>query len=1850
MAGALLLVAGLQAQDVRRLSVSAVSRTPQKQLPAKTGERAEMEICGTGESETFILSTTGLIADVQISATAGLAVTPTLVKAGEKDVKVTVTNLTTLRMNSAKVIMRSADEREYVYVTTYGTPLPVKDLTANPVYAGGKDAAKTFGADFTPGDGGYTVEFKVKTDADGKEFTPFAVSDKGVGFRGYVSSTGMGLYSADAKKGLSNPANGGTFYNTDGLYHTYRYAVTADKRVIVYRDGQLIDTLRTQDHALSKDFIYDNGPVVENLLVNGDFEGEYNYSASRGIVTHIEGWEVSPWDQWNSTQNIVSEERSNLVDQNNHVLTQSRYMWEAGYAAGEVSQVINVAPGEVYSFSALAKGGIKSDGNQLGSLRIQDLQNDDNRIVIPVTSDSYQTYATDFETRANTRQIRVSSYIERDAWGASISALRTDDAKLTGVSRKVQKTIGFNNQGADIAYFTFDNTGAYAPLKSEIYVSRDSIVIDGTDAYATFTVGGSNLIADINISATHGLTVWPQTVKAGQGPVGIRVTNKTTLADGTGQIILRSADVRKYIHVTTHGTPLVQKDLSQNPVYAGGADTEKTFDGFTPGDGGYTVEFKVKTNQAGMEFMPFAVTSQAVGFKGFVNASSMGLFNSESQHSLPNPANGGTFYNTDGLYHTYRYAVTADKRVMVYRDGQHIATLRTQDFALPAEWFDLAGPAQRNLLVNGDFEGEWDFSDSRNITNYIEGFQVSPWDQYNSYQNIVSEERSNEVDQNNHVVDIHRYMWEAGYAAGEVSQIVNVAPDEIYSFSALAKGGIKSNGNQLGSLRIQDLQNSDNNVVLTVTSDSYQTYAADFETRANTKQIRVSCYLERDAWGASISGLKVDDMKLSGYSRKPTQKIGFVNKNADLAYFTFDNTGAYAPLTADIATSHSALEINGTGASQTFKVSSQNLLTDITLSATHGFSVSPSVIKAGESDVEVTVTNLTTLRHATGRVILRSADVRKYVDLTSTGTELERKDLSQNPTYSGGSDSELTFEGFNPGDNGYTIEFKVKTDQASQHFYPFAVSKSGVGFKGYVGYNSVGLYNSSWEKGLSNPANGGTFYNTDGLYHTYRYAVTSDKRVIVYRDGTLIDTLRLADLALPAEFSVDNGPVVENLLKNPGFEGEHNFSSSRNITTHIEGWDVSPWDQYNSYQDIVSEERSNEVDQNNHVVDIHRYKWSAGWAAAEVSQIVDVAPNEVYSFSALAKGGIKSDGNQLGSIRLQDMQNSDNNITIPITSDSYQTYATDFETRANTQQMRVVLYMERDAWGASISGLKVDDVKLTGVSRKVEPMVGFRNEFADLAYFTFDNTGAYAPLTADITTSHSALEIDGTGASQTFKVSSQNLLTDITLSATHGFSVSPSVIKAGESDVEVTVTNLTTLRHATGRVILRSADVRKYVDLTSTGTELERKDLSQNPTYSGGSDSELTFEGFNPGDNGYTIEFKVKTDQASQHFYPFAVSKSGVGFKGYVGYNSVGLYNSSWEKGLSNPANGGTFYNTDGLYHTYRYAVTSDKRVIVYRDGTLIDTLRLADLALPAEFSVDNGPVVENLLKNPGFEGEHNFSSSRNITTHIEGWDVSPWDQYNSYQDIVSEERSNEVDQNNHVVDIHRYKWSAGWAAAEVSQIVDVAPNEVYSFSALAKGGIKSDGNQLGSIRLQDMQNSDNNITIPITSDSYQTYATDFETRANTQQMRVVLYMERDAWGASISGLKVDDVKLTGVSRKVEPMVGFRNEFADLVYFTFDNTGAYAPLITDIAATDVSRPTDIGDASQHATPVCEVRDGILTVSGLVHSDVTLYDVGGRQVAQKKGVSNQTSFPLKSHGVYICTVMEDRDRYVLKVSY
>jgi hypothetical protein len=365
----------------------------------------------------------------------------------------------------------------------------------------------------------------------------------------------------------------------------------------------------------------------------------------------------------------------------------------------------------------------------------------------------------------------------------------------------------------------------------------------------------------------------------------------------------------------------------------------------------------------------------------------------------------------------------------------------------------------------------------------------------------------------------------------------------------------------------------------------------------------------------------------------------------------------------------------------------------------------------------------------------------------------------------------------------------------------------------------------------------------------------------------------------------------------------------------------------------------------------------------------------------------------------------------------------------------------------------------------------------------------------------------------------------------------------------------------------------------------------------------------------------------------------------------MGLMNSNnisvSEKGLSNPSNGGTFYNTDGLFHTYRYAVTPDRRVFVFRDGLPIDTFRVADLALQPEWSEKDGKVMKNLLKNGDFEGEYNFSKSQNITKYIEGWDIYPYDQYNSYQDIDREERSNEVDQNNHVLTINRYKWNDGWADAEISQIVDVASDDIYTFSALAKGG-QYNGSALGSIRIQDLQNDNNTARLNVTSDSYQKYSVDFETQANTKQIRITFQLGRAKWGASVSAFKIDDARLVGTSRIPTAQVGFENLGADIEYFAIDPTGAYAPVMPSLTV------KDIYDAVQTATDTDGKLHGRifnhqLELLGVEdHSRVVVYEVDGKQVAALNDYNGQTGIALPRRGVYIVAVFKDGKKRVIKV--
>ena len=430
-----------------------------------------------------------------------------------------------------------------------------------------------------------------------------------------------------------------------------------------------------------------------------------------------------------------------------------------------------------------------------------------------------------------------------------------------------------------------------------------------------------------------------------------------------------------------------------------------------------------------------------------------------------------------------------------------------------------------------------------------------------------------------------------------------------------------------------------------------------------------------------------------------------------------------------------SLKINGTNESAEIGVTPNMLQTDqpISLTVSGGFTVTPSTIPANAKNTRVTVMLTSYKAHTSGLLVLRSGDIRSYVNLYGTGSVLPAKDLSKSPVFKGGTANEFSKSGkdFSPSDKGYTVEYKVNSKAEGSEFMPYAVDSKGVGFMGFASDKGMGLYSSKSKKEFTNPLTSvpggkGAFYNNDGRSHTYRYAVTADNRIFIYRDGIAIDTVRAIDYGTQANFAHETGDPKENLLKNPDFEGD--FDAPSKMAKAIEGWDILIGDIYNSEQYIDKEEIDNKLDFNNHILTMKRYKWAEGWSAAEISQVIDVAPNETYTLAALMKGGVDSKGGKLfGKVKIVDEGDRDLGVSAEITSNEWETYSLDFTTSASCKQIRVIFYLERDKWGSNVSPLNIDNVKLTGKSRTYSPKIGFNNRQASVDYFTYDLTGAYAP-------------------------------------------------------------------------------------------------------------------------------------------------------------------------------------------------------------------------------------------------------------------------------------------------------------------------------------------------------------------------------------------------------------------------------------------------------------------------------------------------------------------------------------------
>ena len=452
-----------------------------KEEKTENAEKAKLVINGYGNTGQIVVNSRNLSnGSVSVSATAGFEVSPSIIKAGEKN-KIEIKLVSSKSRTRGNVILRCGDVRYTLPIEGIAESLPVKDLSQSPVYNGGKNE-KWEQADFKPEAGkGYTIEFKVSTNEDGTEFCPYAVDANGNGFKAYIASTELGLYHAQDKAGgIPNPATAkqeggkGIFYNNDEQAHTYRFAVTPDNRAFIFRDGMPIDTVRLADYGRQSDWATGNGDIKENLLINSNFEGEYENFDQKDLTTvarGIEGWRISILDFWCTQSFIAKEEIDNAQDFNNHIFRTIPYKWNGNWGGADINQIVDVAPNETYTLTTLAKGGIRQkEGTMVGSLVIEEMQNRDKKAVIQIASDSWETYSTDFTTSPDCKQVRISFRNEAGKYGENRSPLEFDNVKFMGKSRKYTPKIGFENNQADVVYFTYDTTGAYAPARPEITI------------------------------------------------------------------------------------------------------------------------------------------------------------------------------------------------------------------------------------------------------------------------------------------------------------------------------------------------------------------------------------------------------------------------------------------------------------------------------------------------------------------------------------------------------------------------------------------------------------------------------------------------------------------------------------------------------------------------------------------------------------------------------------------------------------------------------------------------------------------------------------------------------------------------------------------------------------------------------------------------------------------------------------------------------------------------------------------------------------------------------------------------------------------------------------------------------------------------------------------------------------------------------------------------------------------------------------------------------------------------------------------------------------------------------------
>lgn len=442
--------------------------------------------------------------------------------------------------------------------------------------------------------------------------------------------------------------------------------------------------------------------------------------------------------------------------------------------------------------------------------------------------------------------------------------------------------------------------------KPSPYEGMPTLIVNGTNKKASFSVSPKALNEDITITAPREFVVSPSIIPAGSPRQTVTVTYTGYGKNAEGKLILKSGENRQYVHLV--GTsPAIPSKGTLNSVNKKSGNKNDWKSDFTPGSNGYTYEFQLASNEDGFEFQPFLVDADGNGVKLYVTDSEFGYTNARNRRGFTNPATqgkpGGTgkFYNNDGKSHTYRIAVTPDNWAFIYRDGIGIDTLNIAMISPQPEFGAVKGEMKENLLRNGDFEGGYKAEGNEDLVTRLDGWDIVIGDRWNSEQFIKNAELSSDVDYDNHVFTIKPYKWRDGWGDGSIEQLIDVVPGETYTLEVLAKGGTSAKqGKNTGRITIREVQQGGAKVSTEIASNQWEMYSLDLTASPECKQIAVSFSVGSGKWGGDITPVCVEDARLVGVGAKYKPVYGFSNSNASVNYIAFDNTGAYAPETPAI--------------------------------------------------------------------------------------------------------------------------------------------------------------------------------------------------------------------------------------------------------------------------------------------------------------------------------------------------------------------------------------------------------------------------------------------------------------------------------------------------------------------------------------------------------------------------------------------------------------------------------------------------------------------------------------------------------------------------------------------------------------------------------------------------------------------------------------------------------------------------------------------------------------------------------------------------------------------------------------